>query len=96
MLSFDNVDFYLGGFYSSDAPAEATHVAHIRSAELGRLFNAYWDNLWLSAKPLNEGKRIDWDELKAIARRVGLKDDEYDAIVDKWKSEIKSRKRRTR
>jgi hypothetical protein len=95
MMSIDNEGFYLGSFYNSDAPSETVNSVFLRSSKLSRLFEAYWNNLWNSAKPLNEGKRIDWDELRAISHRVGMSEDEFDQTVNRWKDEIQRRKRRS-
>jgi len=94
MMSIDNEIFYLGAFYVSDAPADTVGEVVIRSPEMSRLFEAYWNNLWYSATPLNEGKRINWDELKVIAHRVGMSEEEFNSIVSKWKDEVQRRKRR--
>lgn len=96
MKSVDNEIFYLGAFYSSDAPAETVSEVAIRGPEMRQLFEAYWNNLWHSATPLNEGKRINWDELKAIAHRVGMSEEEFNSIVSKWTDEVQRRKRRGR
>ncbi len=95
MLSIDNEAFYLGGYYSSDAPVETAHTVFVRNAKIGKLLEAYWNNLWQSAKPLNEGKRINWDELNSLAGRVGMDESELKVIVLKWKSEIERQRHRT-
>lgn len=94
IMSIDNEEYYLGGFYSGDAPLDAADLAFIRNAQMGKLFERYWDNLWFTAKPLNEGRRINWDELRAISERVKMSNEEFDAMVAKWKSEIQRRNRR--
>lgn len=94
MMSIDNDEFYLGGFYSSDAPVDTAHLAFIKNVKMSKLLESYWSNLWFAAKPLNEGKRINWDELKAISQRVGMSIEEFDAMTSKWKDEIQRRKRR--
>lgn len=96
LLSIDNEWFYLGGFYSTEAPADIINLAYIRDQKIGSLLDAYWSNLWFHGKPLNEGKRINWDEIKFIARRVEMSEEELSTIVNKWKDEIQRRKRRNR
>jgi hypothetical protein len=92
ILSVDNEYFYLGRFYTGDAPADTENLAYIKDTQLGRLLETYWNNLWLCAKPLNERKRIDWEELRLIGHRLGLSDEDFDALVDTWKAEIQRRK----
>jgi len=96
MMSIDNESFYLGSFYSSDAPAETANNIFIKSPEMGRLLEVYWNNLWHSATPLNEAKRINWDELKAIASRVGMSEEEFNSVLSKWTDEVQRWKSRTR
>ncbi len=96
LMSIDNDGFYLGGFYSSDAPNDIVGFVFIRDVQIGRFLEAYWNNLWFSAKPLNERKRINWEELKLIAQRLGMTDEEFASIVSKWRDEVQRRKRRTR
>lgn len=96
MMSIDNEAFYLGAFYRGDAPAETENLAYSRDPRIGTLLSAYWNNLWQSAKPLNEEGRIDWDELKAIASFIGMSEQEFDATVNKWKDEVQRRKRHPR
>lgn len=96
IMSIDNESFYLGSFYNSDAPTETSSDVFIKSQTMGRLFESYWNNLWNSAKPLNEARRIDWDELKVIANKVAMSDKEFNSIVNRWKAEVQRRKRRTR
>jgi hypothetical protein len=94
VMSIDNEVFYLGAFHVSDAPAETVGEVVLRGPEISRLFEAYWNNLWYSATPLNEHKRINWDELRAIAHKVGMDEEEFDAVVSKWTDEIRRWKRR--
>ena len=86
LLSIDHEEFFLGGFSSSDVYLGG--FAFIKSAQMGPFFKAYWDNLWFSAKPLNEAGRIDWDELERIARRIGMNREEFDAMVESIKLEV--------
>jgi len=96
LMSIDNEVFYLGSFYGSTPPADPIRDAVIRGPEMRQLFEAYWNNLWHSATPLNEGKRINWDELKAIAHRVGMSEEEFNSVISKWTDEVQRRKRRGR
>lgn len=48
-----------------------------------QLFEAYWNNLWNSAIPLNDRGRINWDELKTIGHKVGMAEDEFNLVVSK-------------
>jgi hypothetical protein len=93
LMSIDNEMFYLGAFYLGDAPAETENIAFISGSKMSRLFEAYWNNLWHSAKPLNEERRINWDELRSIAKLVEMSDDEFNAIVNKWKRVVQRHKR---
>jgi hypothetical protein len=96
MMSFDNEIFYLGSFYIGDPAADTVRDAVIGGTGMRPLFEAYWNVLWHSATPLNEGKRINWDELKAIAHRVEMSEEEFNSIVSKWKDEVQRRKHRGR
>lgn len=96
MMSVDNETFYLGAFYTGDAPAETENLAYIKNPQIGSLLETYWNNLWHSAKPLTVEGRINWDELKAIANLFEMNEEEFNSIVNKWKDEVQRRKRRTR
>jgi hypothetical protein len=87
IMSFDDERFYLGGFYPTESPAEE-RVVYIRQPDIAQLLHDYWNILWLRATPLNEGKRINWAELKRIARRVGMTESDFDAMVRQLKNEI--------
>lgn len=89
MLSIDNEGVYLGGFYTSDPPRKKSYAVYIRSQDTSEFLKAYWDNLWQSAKPLNEGKQIDWEELKKIAHRYNMNEKQFDEYVEKTRTEIK-------
>ncbi len=91
MMSFDEEHFYLGGFYPAESPADELAV-YIRHPEISQFLRDYWNVLWLRATPLNEGKRINWAELKRIASHLGLTESEYDLMVAKLKDEIQRRK----
>ena len=93
---FRRFGLWLHNCYASDPPADPIRDAVIRGPEMRQLLEAYWNNLWHSATPLNEGKRINWDELKAIAHRVGMSEEEFNSIVSKWTDEVQRRKRRGR
>jgi hypothetical protein len=54
IMSVDNEGFYVGRFYTSDAPVDTWSLMFIRNPQIGSLFEAYWNNLWFSAKPLND------------------------------------------
>ena len=96
MMSIDNERFYLGGFYAGDAPIDASNAVCIRNKEAGSLLEAYWHNLWQSAIPLNEGKRINWDELHRIAQSLGVAADEFDNMIEKTRQTIQRRSKRSR
>lgn len=87
IMSFDDEYLYLGGFYPSD-PSTEEKAIYVRSKEMSELIREYWQVLWLRAKPLNEGRVINWDELRRIARRLGLTDDEFDGMVKRIRSEV--------
>jgi hypothetical protein len=55
----------------------------------------YWQMLWLRGKPLNEGKIINWAELKRIGSRLGLTDDEFENLVTRLKGEVEKEKRQS-
>jgi len=86
-MSFDDERFYLGGFYPAESPAEE-RVIYIRQSGIAQLLRDYWNVLWLRATPLNEGKRINWAELKRIALRVGMTESGFDAMVARLKNEV--------
>lgn len=96
MMSIDNKKFYLGGFYAGDAPIDASNAVCIENKETNRLLEAYWQNLWQSAIPLNEGKRINWIELKRVAQSLGVTSDEFDSLIEKTRQTIQRRSRRSR
>jgi hypothetical protein len=96
MMSIDNEGFYLGAFYSGDAPSETENLTFIQNPQFGNLLEAYWNNLWQSAKPLNEEGRIDWDELKTIAKLFETSEEEFNTLVSKLEDEVQRRKRRAR
>lgn len=87
LMSFDDEHFYMGGFYPSD-PSTEERIVYIRNKEMGDLFREYWQLLWMRAIPLNEGKVINWDELRRIGARVGSTPDEFDALVANARLEI--------
>lgn len=96
IISIDNEWFYLGSFYGSGAPAEMATDVFIRSQQIAHILTNYWNYLWSRAIPLNEANRINWDELKRIAQRLGMTDAEFDSIVTKWRDEVQRRSRRRR
>ncbi|MEM7132059.1 MAG: hypothetical protein AAF702_37470 [Chloroflexota bacterium] len=91
MIGIDNDSYYLGKFYTSDAPADKASAIYIRNSDTNNLLSSYWDTLWNLATPLNEGGRIDWDELTAISTRLGVSDDEFDSTVRKLKRDARNR-----
>jgi len=92
----DNELFYLGSFYGSAAPAELATDVFIKNKQIGHILTNYWNYLWSQAIPLNEANRVNWDELKRIAQRIGMTDTEFDSIVSKWRDEVQRRSRRRR
>ncbi len=97
MLSFDDETFYLGGFYTATGEGAATaQRLQIREPNLNQLLKNYWNVLWSGAIPLNEGRVIDWAELKRIGLRIGLSADEFDRMVTKIKEEVQREKRKYR
>jgi len=94
MMSFDDHHFYLGGFYPSESPTEELAV-YIRHPEIAQFFRDYWNVLWLSGIPLNEGKRINWAELKRIASHLGMTESEYNSMVTELRDEIQRKKKQT-
>lgn len=93
IMSFDDEHFYLGGFYPSESPAEEL-VIYIRHPEMARFFHDYWNILWLKAKPLNEGRRIDWAEVRRIASYFEIDDTEYESMITALKEEVQREKSR--
>ena len=87
IMSFDDEHLYLGGFYPSD-PSTEEKAIYVRSKEMSEMIKEYWQVLWLRAKPLNEGRVVNWDELRRVARRLGLTDDEFDGMVSRIRSEV--------
>lgn len=83
LTSYDNEIFFLGSFYTNTPAADSIKDAEIRGAEMRQLFEAYWNNLWNSAIPLNDRGRINWDELKTIGHKVGMAEDEFNLVVSK-------------
>lgn len=89
MMSFDDEHFYLGGYHTAESVAEE-YVLFIRHPLVTQFLRSYWNVLWLSATPLNEGKRINWNELKQIAMKVGLKEDEYKTLLEESREEVEA------
>lgn len=94
VMSFDNESILLGGFYTSDAPAETVFMVSIKSSDVSKVIANYWETLWHAAKPLNEGGRIDWQELKFLATQIGVSELEFTEMIDKWKNESRKRNRK--
>jgi hypothetical protein len=92
VMSFDDEHIYLGGFYPSD-PSTEEKAVYVRSKEMSELIKEYWQILWLRARPLNEGKVINWDELRRIGTRLGLSSNEFDEMVSRIRSEVDREKR---
>ena len=92
IISVDNEIFILGSFYGSATPGEKITDVSIKNQNINQLLTDYWNNLWLHAKPLNEGNRINWDELLAIATKLGMEREEFNTVVKKWKNELQKRK----
>lgn len=87
MMSFDDDAFYLGGFHTKETPGEE-YVLNIREPNLAVTLNDYWTTLWSGAVPLNEGRIIDWKEIKVIASKIGVSNDDFDTMVEKLKNEV--------
>lgn len=87
MMSFDDEHFYLGGYHSAESEAEE-YATYLRHPLITQFLQSYWKVLWLSAIPLNEGRRINWNELKQIASSFGLNGQEYDAFIKRIKEEV--------
>ena len=91
IMSFDDEHFYLGGFYPAESPAEEL-VVYIYHPEMTQFLRDYWNMLWLRATPLNEGKRINWPELKRIAMHLGITEPEYESMVTTLKEAMQREK----
>jgi hypothetical protein len=89
LMSFDDRDFYLGGFHSDISPTEE-QVLYCRHAEITRVLREYWNVLWMKALPLNKGDVIHWKELKRIALRIGMKEAEYEELIAELKSKARN------
>lgn len=89
IISIDNEEFYIGAYGTGDI-ISGEQVLYVKNPQIIRFLESYWNDLWYSAKPLNEGKRINWDELKVIALRLGMNDTGFDLIVKKLKNKIRS------
>lgn len=91
-LSIDNNSIYLGGFYFDDPPIDAKFFVFIENKNFGDFYNSYWNYLWSKAKPLNDGGRINWEEIKIISSRVGMTSDELESISRKWEQIVQKHK----
>jgi len=87
MMSFDDQQFYLGGFHTREAPGIAK-VAFFREERLARLLRDYWHVLWQEAVPLNPGGQIEWAELRRIADRLEVTEQDFEAMVNRLKDEV--------
>ncbi len=88
VMTFDDEYFFLGGFYPPDFPPGEEKVAFIRGGALKELLREYTQMLWLKAIPLNEGGQINWEEIKRIARRLGISLDELETMIHEIKHNI--------
>lgn len=95
VLSFDDETFFLGGFHATEASGVAQRL-QIREPNLARLLTSYWDTLWNTAIPLNEGGIVNWGELKRIGLRVGMTENEFDTMVGEKRAEAQRDKRMLR
>jgi hypothetical protein len=95
LMSFDGDVFYFGGFHTTASPG-ASPLLYIRDPKLAKIYKDYWNALWNSATPLNEGRIIDWKELRKIASDLDLTDQDFDAMVDTVKESVEREKRRLR
>lgn len=93
MLSIDNEVFYLGAFTTTDVSTEKKNI-FIKDPNFSELLDTYWSHLWFNAKPLNEGRKIDWNEVKLLSQRVGVTEAEVDALIQNWRNSRKQPKRR--
>jgi len=87
IMSFDDERFYIGGFNPAESPTEG-QVLYIRQPKMTQHLHDYWNVLWLKATPLNEGRVINWDELRRIANRIGMTDTEFDEMVERVKQGV--------
>jgi hypothetical protein len=92
MMSFDDKRFYLGGFHTGEAPGIA-QVVYVRDEKVAQLLREYWRVLWQEATPLNAGGQIDWTELKRIAKRIQMSEQEFEAMVTRLRDEVQRKKR---
>ncbi|GAB4506897.1 MAG: hypothetical protein Fur0017_31500 [Anaerolineales bacterium] len=95
MMSFDDDIFYIGGFHAKTTAIQ-TEALYIRDSNIAQMLKEYWVTLWNEAIPLNEGKVIDWDELKRIGTRLGMSKYEFDEMVSKAKERVQQEKRQLR
>jgi hypothetical protein len=91
LMSFDDKEFYYGGFEIRETarPAQVLFTSDPNTAEL---FKDYYDTLWNEAISLNEGGVIDWVELKRIGLRLGMADDDFESMVKEVEKEVKRQK----
>jgi hypothetical protein len=91
MMSFDDEDFFLGGFYSAEASTQENTI-YIRHPKVNELLREYWRVLWEKAVPINSGRVIDWKELSRIAARIGFSEDEMKAIRQRAQEQVVEQK----
>jgi len=73
-----------------------TEALYFRDAYLGSMFKEYWIELWNEAIPLNEGKIINWGEIKRIGEKLGMSENEFNQMASKVKEQVQREKRRLR
>lgn len=95
LMSFDGEAFYFGGFHTGTSPG-ADPVLYIRDPKLARIYKSYWNALWNDAIPLNEGRVINWEQIRRIGSDLGLTDEKFDEMVSQVKTEVLREKRRLR
>lgn len=88
VTSFDDEVFYLGVGYPKGQPAK-NEVIRLRETNTQEILKQYWNILWESASTLNEGGWIEWDKLRRIGERVGVKDKDFDEMVSRVELDVR-------
>lgn len=95
LMSFDGERFYFGAFHVTASPG-ADPILYIRDPKLAKIYKDYWNSLWSSAIPLNEGRVINWKELQQIATQLEIPTEEFDSMIKTVKEKVEREKRKLR
>lgn len=96
IVSTDNTEFFVGGFYSIDDSVEAK-VLYSQETDLNMFFKDYWQILWQNSIPIiDDREAIRWDELKQLGIQFGIQEQEFEELVSKLKIVVQKVKKQAK